>query len=83
MPATESAVAAFSFKVIWPVVPGLAAALIGFGMLRNDVAALKAAQSAQPVLTEQVIRLDERVKRMETDVTEIKGDVKQIAEAVK
>ncbi len=70
-------------KAWWPILVTLGAGLLGFGSLRADVQHLQEKAVAQATDHDMIVRTDSRVERIEKDITEIKGDIKGIAKAVK
>lgn len=70
-------------KEYWPIIITVAGGLLAFGTLRADVADLKDQQAKVATDRELLVRTDERVGRMERDISEMKDDVKEIAKAVK
>jgi hypothetical protein len=73
-------------KLLWPIVPGLAVGLVGYGMLRSDVNALN--ESQVKVSTQQTedhdlaVRTDEKVLAIQSDLKDIRDAVKDIQREV-
>jgi ABC-type nickel/cobalt efflux system permease component RcnA len=82
MAAAESTVFAL-LKATWPVLVVAGGGLMAWGSLRSDVQHIKTQQDQQINDHDAIVRIDERQKRMETDVQDMKQDIKDIAEAVK
>lgn len=67
----------------WPVVLTAAGCLMGYGSLRSDVSQVKLQQAAQISDHDRLVRMEEQIKRTQSDIAEIKADVKALAKGKK
>lgn len=82
MAAAESATIAV-VKGVWPIVVVVAGGLVAWGSLRSDVKHVMTQQDQYVSDHDTITRMNERQARMETDINEMKNDIKEIAKAVK
>jgi hypothetical protein len=71
------------FKNWWHVLVTVVAGLMAFGSLRADVAQLKEDNIIQATDHDRIVRMDEKIINIESDITEMKDDLNEIAKAVK
>jgi hypothetical protein len=67
----------------WPMAVAAAVSLLAFGDVRTDLVYLKHAQAQQSNDHDAIVRIDQKVNNIEGDITEMKQDIKDIAQAVK
>lgn len=67
----------------WPIIAACSLGLVGFGSLKSDVGHIQQQQDIASNDHDRIVRIEERQEQLQKDVSEMKKDIKSIAEAVK